>query len=114
MSIHIYENGTVGAQDGTEVQFLHFDGGAMAAGESKTVSKSFYIRTDGEEIEHIEISIGAINDDGTAIYKDKSYYSENKMCIRDSKGTFLNHVEMEILQKKMQEQNGKTCAIVIG
>lgn len=81
MSIHIYENGTVGAQDGTEVTFLHFDGGAMATGESKTVSKRFYIRTDGEEIEHIEISIGAISDDGTAIYKDKSYYSENKFKI---------------------------------
>ena len=88
MSIHIYENGTEGAQDGTEVQFLQFDGGVMADGAIKDVIKNFYIRTDGEEIEDICYTVALIDETNPANgITDKSFF---RLINAINSGTYLD------------------------
>lgn len=106
MSIHIYENGTVGAQDGTEVQFLHFDGGTLAEGTEKKVTKEFYIRTDGEVIENVEIYGVALDKNGIDLYNSIIFYVSNT-TVNNGQSLIFDNSGESIIISNLNSNNTK-------
>lgn len=109
MSIHIYENGTESAQDGTEVTFLHFNGGVMADGAIKDVIKTFSIRTDGEVYNDIIITVGILNEAETTKppYDSLKFMFEKNRNIKDF--TYLNDeggtYGYNVMLKELRDRN---------